>query len=205
VSSPRVSAALAGLVALVILAISGPVARAEGGKCVPKQGEIANFQPTRPAQPTPLEPFFDADDKARTFADYRGKGLVVNFWATWCAPCVKEMPHLDRLNALLKGEGIEVLPLSADRAGIRVVRPFYEKIGLKTLPILIDKETKVTRAFGIKGLPTTVLVDREGREVGRVVGIADWDSPAMVAFLRGCLGDRPPLKTTAVEGAGPRP
>jgi thiol-disulfide isomerase/thioredoxin len=199
VPSHRVSAALAGLGALVILAISGPVARGDGGKCVPKQGEIANFQAARPPLTAPAEPFFDADDRPRTFADYRGKGLVVNFWATWCAPCVKEMPHLDRLNALLRNEGVEVLTLSADRAGARVVRPFYEKHGLKTLPILIDKETKVTRALGIKGLPTTVLIDRDGREVGRVVGLAEWDSPTMVAFLRRCLGPAPPLKTTELD------
>ena len=199
----RVSAVLAGLLVSAILAISGPVARADGGKCVPKQGEIGHFQAANPSRPAPSEAFFDADDKAKTFADYRGKGLVVNFWATWCAPCVKEMPDLDRLNAKLKDEGIEVLTLSADRGGVPVVRPFYEKIQLKTLPILIDKETRVIRALGVKGLPTTVLIDREGLEIGRVVGIAEWDSPKAVAFLRQCLGSRPKLKTTAVDPAAP--
>jgi thiol-disulfide isomerase/thioredoxin len=184
-----------------ILAISGPVARAEGEKCVPKQGEIGQFQATSPPRPAPGEAFFDANDKARTFADYRGKGLIVNFWATWCAPCVKEMPSLDRLNAQLKADGIEVLTLSADRGGVPIVRPFYEKNQLKTLPILIDKETNVIRALGVKGLPTTVLIDREGQEIGRVIGIAEWDSPKAVAFLRQCLGPRPKLKTTAVAPA----
>lgn len=197
----RVFTALAGVLVSAILAISGPVARAEGEKCVPKQGEIGQFQATSPTRPVPAEAFFDADGQAKTFADYRGKGLVVNFWATWCAPCVKEMPSLDRLNAQIRDDGLEVLTLSADRGGVPIVRPFYEKNQLKTLPILIDKDTNVIRALGIKGLPTTVLIDREGREIGRVIGIAEWDSPKTVAFLRQCLGAGRTLKTTTAEPA----
>lgn len=184
--------AVAVLAAGTIVAIGRPVASpqqaAEGASCAPPAGEFVNFTAVRPPKPLVETPFFDQYGRERRFADWRGRGLVVNFWATWCAPCVKEMPDLDRLNARLKGEGIEVLALSSDREGAPVVESFYRKHGLKTLPILIDKGGAVGRALKIAGLPTTLIVDREGREVARVVGLAAWDSGPVIETVRRCVG-----------------
>ena len=184
--------AVAMLAAGSIVAIGRPVASPQSpgaaGACAPPRGEFVNFTAAQPPKPLADEPFFDKDGARKRFADYRGRGLVVNFWATWCAPCVKEMPDLDRLNARLKDDGIDVLALSSDREGAPAVEAFYRRLDLKTLPVLIDKMGAVGRAHKVAGLPTTLLVDREGREVARIVGIAAWDSDAVAATVRRCIG-----------------
>lgn len=172
----------------VILAISGPVASAEAASCPKKSPEMVNFQGLPEPRPVPTEAFFDAGDAPRRLSDYRGTGLVVNFWATWCAPCVKEMPELDRLAASLNHERIEVLTISADIGGAPVVEKFMAANGLKNLPVLIDKKTRLIRALGLKGLPTTLLIDRDGFEVARVVGAEKWDGPAARALIKACIG-----------------
>lgn len=128
--------------------------------------------------------FTDAAGKAHAVADFAGKGLVINLWATWCPPCVAEMPALDRLAAALAGEEILVLPLSSDRGGEPVVRAFYERTRLATLRIWLDPRGAAARALGARGLPTTIIVDRAGRERARLEGDAAWDAPAFAAAIR---------------------
>jgi len=123
-----------------------------------------------------------------TILDFKGQGVVLNFWATWCVPCVKEMPALVRLKALLGKDNITVLALSQDRGGAKKVIPFFKKLGIEGLDVLIDKGGKVARKSGVRGLPATILVDAKGFERGRVVGIAQWDSPDVVDFVRRCIG-----------------
>jgi thiol-disulfide isomerase/thioredoxin len=180
-------AVVTGIVVAVILMISAGHASAAGGRCRNAPESLGSFEATSSPEPAPTVPFLLNGDTARTLADYRGKGIVVNFWATWCAPCVKEMPALDRLSAEVQRDGIVVLALSSDRGGAAVVSKFYAKRGITSLPVTIDEKSKVTRAVGVSGLPTTVMYDGEGREVGRVLGPAEWDAPESVAFLRACL------------------
>jgi thiol-disulfide isomerase/thioredoxin len=120
----------------------------------------------------------------RSFA---GKPLLLNFWATWCPPCVAEMPALDRLHAALAEARIIVVAASQDRGGANVVRPFYERTGVQHLPVWLDPRGAAGRAFGIRGLPTTVVLNRSGREVARLEGEATWDAPAMLDRLRALL------------------
>jgi thiol-disulfide isomerase/thioredoxin len=176
-----------GLLAGFILAIGGGGASAAAGQCGKPPETMARFEPSKEPSVAPDAAFTDEKDQERTLASFRGTALVVNFWATWCAPCVKEMPALDALAKQLGQDGIAVLALSADREGAPVVRKFYEKNEITSLEIAIDRMSRVARALGINGLPTTVLFDAAGREVGRVVGVAEWDAPATVGFLRGCL------------------
>jgi thiol-disulfide isomerase/thioredoxin len=151
-------------------------------------------------------PFVEGADTARTIADYRGRAVVLNFWATWCAPCVREMPSLDRLQAEVSGEGIEVLTLSEDRGGAPVIKRFYKKLGIRNLPVLVDKRGEVLRKLRVRGLPTTLLIDARGNEVGRVVGPTEWDSPEALALVRGCLGPVPQDRRPGAEKARkPRP
>ena len=155
--------------------------------CQAETGDLGNYQMTKPPEPVAEVEFFDAEDTPRTFAAYRGRGVVLNFWATWCAPCVREMPALERASTELAGAGIDVVTLSEDREGAKVIRPFFEKLGLRNLPVLIDRQGKVLRALKVTGLPTTVLIDARGREVGRVVGVAEWDTSEALDFLRRCI------------------
>jgi thiol-disulfide isomerase/thioredoxin len=132
----------------------------------------------------PDGPFLDADGRERRLAEWRGRGVVINFWATWCPPCVAEMPALDRLAEQVAREGIEVLALSSDRGGRAQVEPFYQRVGLRHLAIWLDPRGAFGRAAGVRGLPTTVIVDRAGMERTRHEGAADWDHPSLVATIR---------------------
>jgi thiol-disulfide isomerase/thioredoxin len=136
-------------------------------------------------QPRPLPEIRFADDQGHelTLADFRGRAVLLNIWATWCAPCRVEMPTLDRLHARFGGKDFLVIPLSIDREGVAAVKPFYEKLGLEKLGIYVDPSGKGSRALAIPGVPTTLLIDRQGRETARKMGAAEWDGPEMVSLV----------------------
>ncbi len=182
-----IRAVLSGLIMAVILMISASYASAGSGACDQPPDSLGNFEAATRPNAALAVPFYTGDGTSRTFADFRGSPLVVNFWATWCAPCVREMPALDRLSAEVAEDGIRVLPLSEDRGGGPIVERFFEENGIRHLPVMIDRGGKVVRALTTPGLPMTVLIDTKGREVGRVVGVAEWDADETIAFLRECL------------------
>jgi len=128
--------------------------------------------------------FDDAQGQSRNLADFKGKVVLLNIWATWCGPCRKEMPALDRLQAALGGPDFEVVALSIDRGGMDAVRKFLADIGIRNLAMYLDSSGQALRTLSALGLPTTLLIDREGREIGRLIGPAEWDSPEMVEFVR---------------------
>ncbi|MBO1074022.1 TlpA family protein disulfide reductase [Roseomonas marmotae] len=147
---------------------------------------MAAARTLEPVEPKPLPPlrFTDAEGKPYDLGAFPGQMLLINLWATWCPPCVKEMPSLERAQDALKDEGWTVLPLSSDRGGREKVEPFYKRIGLKSLGIWLDPQNTVARALGARGLPTTIVVDRQQREVARLEGEAEWDSSSMLEALR---------------------
>ena len=166
----------------------------------PLTGDMKDFVLAEPAKPVPALAFTDLDGKALTLDAFRGKVVVLNLWATWCVPCIKEMPSLQRLSAKLRDKGVAVLALSQDRAGAKVVTPFLEKHALKTLPIYLDTKGAVLKALNGRGLPTTLVIDRDGREVGRLEGDAEWDGPHALALINHVASqgsdNRPPLVKT---------
>ena len=115
---------------------------------------------------------------------FRGRVTLLNFWATWCTPCRAEMPALDALQRDLGGPDFHVAPLSVDRGGAEKSRAFYEEIGLKDLPLYLDPRSTLAKEFAVLALPVTVLLDREGREVARLTGDADWHSSEAQAAIR---------------------
>ncbi|MCT7378509.1 TlpA family protein disulfide reductase [Chelativorans salis] len=131
--------------------------------------------------------FVNRDGREMSLADFRGQTVLLNIWATWCVPCREEMPSLDRLQAELGGSDFVVVPLSIDRGGIPAVAAFYQELGLTKVGIYVDESGRVFRKLGAVGIPTTLLIGPEGKELGRLVGPAEWDSPEMVALLRGQL------------------
>jgi len=132
--------------------------------------------------------FTDGEGRAVSLADFRTKPILLNIWATWCVPCRKEMPSLDRLQAELGASHLLVLPLSIDRQGLPVVKKFYEELGLTSLGTYLDQSGKAASELNTVGVPTTLLIDRDGHEIGRKVGPAEWDSPEVVALIREHLG-----------------
>ena len=149
---------------------------------------IDTIKLTEPPVPLAAQNFADADGKQISLADFVGKGVVLNLWATWCAPCVAEMPALDRMAAALEKEGIVVLPLSSDRGGVAQVRRFYDVHAIAHLGIWIDKFGMAAQGWGARGLPTSIIVDRQGRERGRLEGGIAWDSEASMAEIRKLVG-----------------
>lgn len=127
--------------------------------------------------------FVDGAEKPVTLADFKGKTVLLNLWATWCAPCRHEMPALDRLQAKLADKPFEVVALSLDRSGVAASREFLEEIEAKNLKLYVDPTTRASKPLKVIGMPTTILIDAEGREVGRLVGPAEWDTEEAVRLI----------------------
>jgi len=138
--------------------------------------------------------FADGKGQTVTLQDFRGKVVLLNIWATWCPPCRKEMPTLDRLQAKLGGPAFEVVALSIDQEqqGLHLVQDFYFQTDIQSLGIHVDSSGDATRDLNIGGIPTTLLIDREGREIGRKIGPAEWDSREVVDLIRGYLASPAP-------------
>jgi thiol-disulfide isomerase/thioredoxin len=154
----------------------------------PLPAQALNFVPSD-AKPAPELSFLDREGNAVSLEDFRGKVVILNLWATWCAPCRKEMPGLDRLQAALGKDGLLVLPLSLDRGEVDQIEAFYDEVGLTTLEIYRDPKAAAGRALGAYGLPTTLVLDREGREVGRLLGPAEWDGEEAMTLIRAVLAE----------------
>jgi len=137
-------------------------------------------------KPVPQLQLTDKDGRALSLADFRGKVILLNIWATWCPPCRKEMPSLDRLQARLGGPDFEVVAVSIDQGNdaLFIVEEFFREIEVKHLRIFLDSTGGAARTVGALGLPVTLLVDRRGLELGRLVGPAEWDSPEAVALVQ---------------------
>ena len=138
-------------------------------------------------QDMPQVRFVTEDGTRKTLDAFHGKVILLNIWATWCPPCVKEMPTLDALQADLGGAKFEVVTLSIDTGGVPVVRQFFDRFGIKHLTMYVDQTSLAFTNLRILGLPTTMIVDANGRELARLIGPATWNEPDMEAFLKGFL------------------
>ena len=131
--------------------------------------------------------FTDEQGKALALSDFRGKVVVLNLWATWCTPCLAEMPMLDRLQRQLGDEGAIVIALSLDRDGKDAVKAFYRQADIRNLGVFLDPSMRAISDARTSGLPTTLLIDANGMELGRVTGPMEWDAPAAVDLVRKAL------------------
>jgi thiol-disulfide isomerase/thioredoxin len=147
----------------------------------------AGFAVHESPRPLPEIHFENSQGEAMRLADFRGKVVLLNVWATWCPPCREEMPSLDRLQKALGGPGFEVVALSIDAGGAAVVEKFYKEVGIGSLAIYVDPGMRAAGQLRTPGLPTTLLIDAEGRELGRHAGPASWDDPEMIKRISGYL------------------
>lgn len=147
-------------------------------------GEMIKLAPAEDAPALPETEFTGRDGNAHSFADYEGKVILVNFWATWCAPCREEMPSLDALQAELGGEDFEVVTIATGRNPPEKIDKFFEETGVENLPVLLDPKQKLARGMGVVGLPVSVLIDREGNEIARLIGDADWSGDEAKEVIR---------------------
>lgn len=150
--------------------------------------------------PKPVDIHFTtADGTARSVADYAGRGVVLNLWATWCVPCVREMPALAAMARTLAHDGIVVLPLSSDHAGAPIVQKFYADHGITGLPVLLDPRGAAAQALNVRGIPTTLIINPKGEEVAWLEGSADWSQPDVTAAVRRMIGTTPVSKATITK------
>jgi thiol-disulfide isomerase/thioredoxin len=180
-----VSAVLAAAIGAVLIARGAAIFPSVGSGLLatPGPSDGAPFIALQTPHPVPALSFTNGDGAPLTLADFHGRMVLLNVWATWCVPCRKEMPALDRLQAKLGGPGFTVVPLSIDHRGRDVVARFYRELGLKSLSVYVDKSADVISAVNAVGMPTTLLIDAQGRELGHVIGPAEWDGHAMLSLL----------------------
>jgi thiol-disulfide isomerase/thioredoxin len=150
-------------------------------------GALAAFL-VRP-EPQPLKDlsFQDGSGKPVKLSDWKGRVVLVNLWATWCAPCRKEMPDLAELQKELGSDQFEVVAISVDRKGAEASAAFLKETGADNLKLYVEPTTAIVSDLQAAGLPATLLIDREGREIGRLLGPADWASPEAIALIKAAL------------------
>jgi thiol-disulfide isomerase/thioredoxin len=141
------------------------------------------------AEPQPVSqiPFTRQDGTTGTLADYQGKHIVLNFWATWCAPCRKEMPMLSELQSELGSDAFEVVTLATGRNAPPAMKKFFDEIGVDNLPLHRDPQSAIAREMGVFGLPITVILTPDGQEIARLQGDAHWNSDSAKAILRALI------------------
>ena len=148
---------------------------------------MAAFVFRKEPEALPQFKFQDAEGRERTLSDWRGKVVLLNLWATWCLPCRKEMPSLDRLQKELGSDQFEVVALSVDRKGLEASRKFLDETKVERLALYVDPSARANTELRVVGLPVTLLIDAQGRELGRLLGPAEWDGEDAKRLLRTVL------------------
>jgi len=141
-----------------------------------KDSTLKTTKPIQPGLEVPNFTFPDINGKEISLSDHRGKVVLVNVWATWCPPCRREMPSMQRLYDELKGENFEILAVSIDSEGREAVAPFMEKMNL-TFPALLDPGETIRPLYGITGVPESFIIDKDGVLVEKIIGPIDWATP----------------------------
>jgi thiol-disulfide isomerase/thioredoxin len=153
------------------------------GNFATAESSVKSLRPVIPPVQAPTTNFSDGS-KLITLDSYRGRNVILNVWATWCGPCVKEMPSLDRLSTKMAKENLVVIAVSQDNGGKTQVKPFLDKLKIEHVTVLYDHGQKAMRDFGIRGLPTTFLISPEGRIVARLEGDAEWDNHKIIKQIK---------------------
>jgi len=149
----------------------------------PIEGIVQNFIPLDKPLPAPSTPVVSKDEGPITLDRFQGKFVVLNFWATWCDPCIRELPSLHRLNAQFAGDDFAVVLISQDRGGFKQTGRFLKKLKVDIADNFIDEKLKFSRAIAVRSLPTTIFLGPDGNEIGRLIGSAEWDEPEAIALI----------------------
>lgn len=175
--------------------VSGEAARDGAASALPApavmkrllRGPMRKFAPASGQPGVPAASFTDGQGKVKTLADWRGTMVLVNLWATWCAPCRREMRSLDNLQARLGGRDFEVIALNTDVREATKIKAFNSRFGIRHLATYLDPDKKAYLGLGAVGTPTNILIDCHGRELGRLAGAAQWDSDEAVLLIRALM------------------
>lgn len=154
---------------------------------VPLERDMRKLNLHETPQPVSEAEVLDPVGESHRLADWQGKHVLLNFWATWCAPCREEMPSLSALQDRMGGADFEVVTIATGRNTVEGVERFFDEVGVSNLPVLID-DGSMARDMGVLGLPITVILDPDGREIARLQGDADWNSPEAHAVIGSLVG-----------------
>ncbi len=181
---------VAGVAAVVAVGVGVFVVSGSDNKSVagrgdpPTRGQMQNFLIAGARLPGPTQTWRNGDGKTIALADFRGKVVLVNFWASWCAPCLRELPSVNALQKDLGSDQFEVVAINIDQQGKRVAEPFSERLKLDALELYLDPRGLISRGVGVQVMPTTILYDRDGLEIGRMEGPAEWDQADSKKLMR---------------------
>ena len=148
-----------------------------------KMGDMRKLAWASPNTPISSISYYDGDGQETNLSQYQGKTLVLNFWATWCAPCRKEMPSLSELQKQLGDDTFTVVTIATMRNSPKSIQEFFDKIDVENLSQYNDPKGALSRSMGVLGLPTTLIVSKSGHELGRLLGDADWASPEAIELM----------------------
>ena len=162
-------------------------ATADGPKLV---GHMQNFLLADRLIPPQEISWSDANGNKVKLADFRGKVVLLNYWASWCAPCQRELPGFDRIQAKMAGDDFTVLALNIDQGGKSVAEKNAKRLKLKHLKLYVDPQHQTVRKMGLRAMPTTFLFDRKGNKLGVLEGGAEWDAPEAIELIQYFI-DRP--------------
>lgn len=154
-----------------------------------REGDMRKLVVHSAVKPVAEISFETLDGAQFGLGDSNGKIRIVNFWATWCAPCRAEKPALDALNRELGGDDFEVIAIATGRNSPAGIKKFNAEVGVETLTTYLDNRSAAARSMGVLGLPVSVILDRDGHEIGRLSGGADWTSPSTRAILDRLIAD----------------
>jgi thiol-disulfide isomerase/thioredoxin len=174
---------MAGMAFSTLLLLGLPAAGARAADLPP----LSHSLTVQAARPAPALKLKDLDGAVHDLAQFRGRVVLINFWATWCPPCRREMPSMERLSQALKGEAFSVLAVDVGEDADTIEAFAGQFDSAPTFPILLDTRSRVMQAWKVAGLPTTFLVDKQGRIVASAIGGREFDHPEMVEMIRGLL------------------
>ena len=194
------SIAIAAIIVVVGAIVLFPTteATAKGPKLV---GQMQNFQLADRLITRPDISWFDRNGRPIELADFEGKVILFNYWASWCGPCQRELPGIDRVQVKLGGDNFEVVALNIDREGKPIALKFARRLRLKNLKLYLDPKSVTARSLGLRAMPTTYMFDRKGNLLGRLEGGAEWDTPEALALIQYFI-DRPEYADGLTKASG---
>ena len=177
--------------ASVEVATPAPAVLAMGVTRALATGALAAFLVKKERKPVADAAFQNGEGKALNLSQWKGRVILVNLWATWCAPCRKEMPALAQLQTELGSDQFEVVAISIDRKGVEASAAFLKDTGAQSLKLYVEPSSAIVNSLQAIGLPATLLIDRQGKEIGRLLGPADWASPEAQTLIKAALAEKP--------------
>jgi thiol-disulfide isomerase/thioredoxin len=127
--------------------------------------------------------FMDIKQKNVNLDDFKGKLIILNFWATWCAPCKEEMPSLDQLQSNTKLNNLKIFPINIGQEEVSKSETFFKELNIKNLDIYIDAPITLAKKFSLRGVPTTIIFNKEGKEFARIIGSIDFNNVKFINWL----------------------